>query len=373
MLIKNKKQKKSTWKPNQPNVTVTDKDICWPSIPDLDRLNVYRIYVLLFNMTIGVLVFYNVQKTKLLQMLTTVMRWVAFVAMISLAVRKIYDNNNTPGTFPDDPDLHQKAQVKLFDVESVPNFFGVCIYAFMCHHSLPSIITPMRRKQNYKRIFIGAYLCIMVFYLLLSTTAVFAFGSHLDDFYTLNFAPSTYDKTHDNLLILIVDYYLALFPVFTISASFPIIGITLRNNLKSLYYFALNRQEMDEMSVGLVGEHGAFPASTHQASNYFVSIVLPLVTLLPPLVISLITHDLQLLVGFTGSYAGVAIQYVIPCCLVYFGRKQAVRVFRENFQLRHAYSSPFKSKYWVFFVLLWANVAIVFVTLDHIFKFYKDY
>lgn len=50
----------------------TDEDICWPSIPGLTRLNAYRIYVLLFNMTIGVLVFYNVQKTKLLQMLTTV-------------------------------------------------------------------------------------------------------------------------------------------------------------------------------------------------------------------------------------------------------------------------------------------------------------
>lgn len=292
-------------------------------------------------------------------MLTTVMRWAAFIAMISLAIRKIYQNTKN-----DDEDNKIPADVKLFDIESVPNFFGVCIYAFMCHHSLPSIITPMRRKENYKRIFITAYTCIMVFYLLLSTTAVFAFGSHLDDFYTLNFSPQTYDKSKDSILILIIDYYLALFPVFTISASFPIIGITLRNNLKSLYYFALDREQQETM----IEEN--LPSSHRR--NYFVSIVLPLVTLTPPLVISLITHDLQLLVGFTGSYAGVAIQYVIPCCLVYFGRKQAVRVFRENFQGKHSYASPFKSKYWVFFVLLWANVAIVFVTLDHFFKFYKN-
>lgn len=287
--------------------------------------------------------------------MTTVMRWVAFAAMISLAVKKIIENTRDPTV---------DIQVNLIDVERVPNFFGVCIYAFMCHHSLPSIITPMRRKENFKRIFVSAYLCIMVFYLLLSTTAVFAFGSNLDDFYTLNFAPQSSDES--NTLLLIVDYYLALFPVFTISASFPIIGITLRNNLKSLYYFVHHK----DSSESLIPADEPLPSNQ---KNYFVSIVLPLVTLIPPMIISLITHDLQLLVGFTGSYAGVAIQYIIPCCLVYFGRKEAVRVFRQNFQYTHSFASPFRSKFWVYFVLLWANVSIVFVTIDHIIKFYNDY
>ena len=37
-----------------------------------------------------------------------------------------------------------------------------------------------------------------------------------------------------SLLLESVDYFLALFPVFTLSTSFPIIGITLRNNLESI-------------------------------------------------------------------------------------------------------------------------------------------
>jgi hypothetical protein len=82
--------------------------------------------------------------------------------------------------------------------------------------------------------------------------------------------------------------------------------------------------------------------------------------------IALITHDLQLLVGVTGSYAGVAIQYVIPSCLVYFGRREAIRVFRRNFQPVHSYASPFMHKYWVYFVLLWSNVSVIFVTVNHI-------
>lgn len=302
-------------------------------------MNSYRLYVLLFNFTIGILVFYNVEKTKLLQLLTTIMRWVAFITMITLAILKINDNSQKS----------IKPNVNFVDVANVPNFFGVCIYAFMCHHSLPGIITPMKNKQNYKYVFVGVYLCVLSFYLLLSFTGVYAFGDSLNDFYTLNFLPNKQDRDNQGLLLIIIDYYLSLFPVFTISASFPIIGITLRNNLKSLYYFISKK-------------------NPNEASNksYFTAIGLPLITLIPPLSISLITHDLQLLVGITGSYAGVAIQYIIPSCLVYFGRKEAIKVFRKNYQFKHSFASPFKNKFWVFFLLLWANLSVIFVTVNHI-------
>jgi hypothetical protein len=34
-----------------------------------------------------------------------------------------------------------------------PELYGVCIYAFMCHHSLPSIIAPLRDKSSVFRLF----------------------------------------------------------------------------------------------------------------------------------------------------------------------------------------------------------------------------
>lgn len=58
----------------------------------------------------------------------------------------------------------------------------------------------------------------MIFYFLLSYTGIFAFGEQLEDFYTLNFLP---DRTQNqNTFIKIIDYYLSLFPVFTISARY---------------------------------------------------------------------------------------------------------------------------------------------------------
>jgi amino acid permease len=94
----------------------------------------------------------------------------------------------------------------------------------MCHHSLPSIITPMRNKEKFKYVLLSAYGCIMLFYLLLTWTGTFAFGKTLEDFYTLNFLPDRSKTNTQSTLIVVIDYYLSLFPVLTISASFPIIG-----------------------------------------------------------------------------------------------------------------------------------------------------
>lgn len=127
------------------NRTVDEDDACWEHVGSLSRMNTYRACVIIFNLTIGSLVFGNVQKTKLLQMVTTVMRWLAFITMITLAFMKINDNTKK----------HIPMDVPLANFAGVPNFFGACIYAFMCHHSLPSIITPMRNKERYLNVFIG--------------------------------------------------------------------------------------------------------------------------------------------------------------------------------------------------------------------------
>jgi hypothetical protein len=111
----------STYYPNNASddVKLNETSPCWSSsYVFLTRMNVYRLYVVAFNLLIGGLVFYNVQKTKLLQLCTTLMRWFAFVTMISLAIRQIL--NNKPGDI----------KVKTFNINGIPNFFGVCIYAF---------------------------------------------------------------------------------------------------------------------------------------------------------------------------------------------------------------------------------------------------
>lgn len=143
----------------------------------------------------------------------------------------------------------------------------------------------------------------------------------------------------------ILYYFLTLFPVFTLSTSFPIITITLRNNLKQL---CLSRPESEY--------------------NFFIRrLLFPLLAIIPPTVLALNTNNISLLVGITGSYAGVGVQYVIPALMAYYARKLLAQEFSDpDKPIRNSFSSPFQHVFFIVFVLIWAIACVVFVTYNHI-------
>lgn len=221
------------------------------------------------------------------------------------------------------------------DFAQVPNLFGVCVYSFMCHHSLPSLVTPIRNKSRLGRLLAADYILILCFYALLSLTGVFAF-QNIPDLYTLTFEPSRCPNS-DNPAPVFFQYFLALFPVFTLSTNFPIISITLRNNLKTLflkegrdYHFIIER------------------------------ILFPIMVLLPPVAVALATNQVDFLVGITGSYAGAALQYFVPVALVYFARKTIQQTFGVG--VHHRSVSPFNHVIWLIALTVWAVACIAFVT-----------
>jgi hypothetical protein len=81
------------------------------------------------------------------------------------------------------------------------------------------------------------------------------------------------------------------------SASFPLICITLRENIRHLATSMSDSAPASEdapSSRGLVG--------------FLETNLYALVALLPPLVVAFFTEDVSMLVGFTGAYAGLGIQ-----------------------------------------------------------------
>ena len=113
------------------------------------------------------------------------------------------------------------------DVSGIPDLFGASVYSFMCQHSLPSLVTPLKSKKHVTSILFVDVGVALLFYSLLSFTALFTFNeSQIEDVYTLSFKHITSSG---------ISTFLALYPVFALSASFPIISITLRENLKSLF------------------------------------------------------------------------------------------------------------------------------------------
>ena len=251
----------------------------------------------------------------------------AFGMMIVIAVIEIAQGNKT--------------QPKSFDFKQLPDLFGVCIYSFMCQHSLPGMITPMKSKKYVFPMLAADYGLIFIFYSVMCYTAVYRFGGELQDIYTLNFL--------DNSRVWRpLAYYLALFPVFTLSTNFPIISVTLRENLKVLYRKFTRGKE--------------YPFIVER-------IFFPLLALIPPIAIAFATTNVEALVSYTGSFPGVGVQYIIPVALVFFARRK----FHKQFQ---SYNNKHKS--WIggivmfAIVLIWAMASNIMIVVDHVLKAVDD-
>ena len=178
----------------------------------------------------------------------------------------------------------------VVNFSGITNLFGVSVYAFMCHHSLPQLATPVRDKSTIYRLFGVDYLLILLFYVTICFTAVFTFAD-IQDLYTLNFGPEAASSSDNPITTcVVVQYFLALFPVFTLSTSFPIIGITLRNNLKTLFMLIFRVD-------------GSFPWLVDR-------IVFPLLTVVVPFTVAFATADVQV---------GTAKVWLSVCYSVYAG------------------------------------------------------
>jgi len=302
---------------------------CWPGAP-ISRSNAYRLYLAIFLLVVGPFVFCNIQKTKALQILTSILRWAAFGIMVTLASIHL-----SKGTGSGDP--------VPFRLSGIPNLFGICIYSFMCHHSLPSLITPISNKNGVHKMMALNYFAILLFYLLVALTGVFSFKT-LQDLYTLNFAPDHCNLNERDLPTnsVPIQYFLSLFPVFTLTTNFPIIGITLRNNLSQCA--SVVRKSFEGSRMG--------------------NIIFPFVAIIPPALISLATEDLQTLVGLTGSFAGIGVQYVIPTMLVVCAQRMCRSTLGTGIKNRHG--SPFRHRAWIMFTILWTITCIVFIITNYI-------
>ena len=227
-----------------------------------------------------------------------------------------------------------KGKPSVADFSGIPDLFGASVYSFMCQHSLPSLVTPLKNKKHITSILFLDIAVSLLFYSLLSFTALFTFDtSGIEDVYTLSFKPITYTG---------ISTFLALYPVFALSASFPIISITLRENLKSLF-------KKDDREFSWSADKIGFP----------------LLAVLPPIVIALSTTNVELLVSLTGSYAGVGVQYIIPTMLTFYGRHKALEIFGSY---NNDHGSFFKNQRWIWVVMGWTLLSVVVVTTYNIKK-----
>ena len=228
----------------------------------------------------------------------------------------------------------------VFAIAGFPSLFGASIYSFMCHHSLPGIITPTKTKKYIYPLMGIDFMLILILYYVITVTGVFAISpDEMQALHSLNFfCPGL------EIVLLVAGVYLALFPVFSLSSNFPIIVVTLRDNLKSLVKVILSKIKGHEVTL---------PPQVER-------LVFPLLALLPPTIISFATQQDSLLVSITGSFPGVGVQYLIPVSLAFMAKYKIRQIRSYN----NPHKSPFSHIIFKGLIVLWSFISVILIIVD---------
>jgi len=302
----------------------------------------YYFFLGVFSLTLAPFAYFEISKTKLLQMFTTIMRYATFFMLMSLCIIGVLHPDPFAG--PDDhiPTFGNTTTgaPPAFELKGMTVMFGVSVYSFMCQHSLPSLISPIKNQDSLSKMIFAVFTVVAIFYYALVFTAIIRFPTSILE-----------DSKHDVYTLVFADYpvhfcsvFLRMFPVFVLSTNFPIIAITLRNNLATL---------------------GTKLRGQSSANSKFSRLLYPTLAIGPPIVVAFFTQEVEVLISFTGSYAGVGIQYVIPALACHLGRQVARREFGEKRVQQNIYRSVFGTVS-VYVILLWSVVCIGLVTYNHV-------
>ncbi|CAI7877864.1 unnamed protein product [Closterium sp. NIES-53] len=336
-------------------------------------------FLVLFVAVIVPFCFFDFQKTKPLQIVTMVIRNAAITTMIVIAAWVAYSEGPRTTGVPN------------FRVTALPNLFGGAVYAFMCHHSLPGIITPMREKSFIRVVLLSAFLGVFLLYLLLFLSCGIAFGVGAEDPITFNFSPAKFGWIGDLLF---------LFPVVTLSSNYPMLTITLRNNLDTLLTLLFPKGSSlfpaapafsprlpprpsrfsDSPGGGGGGaERGVRVSAKEKKGVAWRRVMVTLLATVPPIACCVIAEhngvNVNSLVGATGAYAGAAVMFIIPACLVYRSRwilNQELPQDLDDSARRNEphplnqHASPFRSPLWVSSLVALAILVIAFISIDEI-------
>ncbi|KAN0011632.1 hypothetical protein ACTFIU_011210 [Dictyostelium citrinum] len=296
--------------------------------------SVYYFYLFLFACFVGPFSLFNFQKTKYLQFATLITRNVAFLLMIILSIIFIAQGNGA-----------SVKQVPMFNISELASIFGVSIYSFMTHHSIPGFLTPISKKDRLFTLMGLDFILVFIAYGTLCVVSLFAFGAvtnptcatastsihtfipcQIQSLYIYNFT------SYNNKFI---SDFLSLFPVFTLSTNYILISITLRNNLLQLITW-----KQDKISSRLR------------------NVVFSLTSSLIPVGVAFCTRNVSLLVNITGSYAGLGIMFVMPALISFYSNKMLI----EQYHISNPKKSPFSNKFFYLLILLISVICLILAT-----------
>eukprot|EP00929_Paragymnodinium_shiwhaense_P010261 TRINITY_DN11483_c0_g1_i1.p1 TRINITY_DN11483_c0_g1~~TRINITY_DN11483_c0_g1_i1.p1 ORF type:complete len:503 (-),score=80.87 TRINITY_DN11483_c0_g1_i1:266-1774(-) len=301
-------------------------------IGDVHGVDSYYLLLAGFICVVSPLCLMDFSKTRPLQVCIAIVRIVVVILMMMVMVRYMADGVTKM-------ERSQKwREMPLWNIGGLPTLFGNAAFTFMIHHSIPGVVYPMKKHTQANKAIGWTYAVAYVMYIVLCLFALWSFGdiqykschnqpSHpckVQPLFNLNFASADFQWAAK----FIVGY-----PCLVISV-FPLVAITLRNNLK-----ALCGVKDDRASGGRDWRNLGFT----------------LAAVVPPFTVALFTRDVQVVMTYVGGYFGLMLMFLVPALLVRYAR----RAWSGPCALR----SPFDGRLSLSVILVAFVGAIVFNTV----------
>jgi len=269
--------------------------------------------------------------------------------------------------------------------------FSTALFSQLFQHSVPGLIRPLRHRESEERkvpfIFMAVLTTTCLFYLLLGTTTASYFGTETNPSVNLNFKNFAFGLDLDNeplyvkLICRLASNIVVLFPALDTLSVFPLIAITLGNNLLAasgepflkwiandflpkwirLKIYVLGYTDSSEVLSSPDGKKKLMCQASRVGTMFW-----RLVASLPPLLASIWARDLSFSFQLAGV-AGLYVAFVVPCLLQLKSSSHGEYHFKNNGSNHTRYSGWYSKSYLTYPVLLFAAFAlgVVLIQIEH--------
>ncbi|KAF0713431.1 Aste57867_4332 [Aphanomyces stellatus] len=249
------------------------------------------------------------------QVAMAIVRFFALTTMVvSASVALFTDAKDSGALYP--IQTPYTSEVPFVDFKSFGLLFSTTVFSQLFQHSVPGLLAPLARKDQAKAssIFGYALLTTTLFYLALSLSCCYYFGPKISSSVNLNWASFTWGiEGTMPIWARFLSFLVVLFPALDTLSVFPLIAITLGDNLVA------------SLKVAAI----------------------------PPLVIAVLVTDLSVTLQFSGIF-GIYVAFITPALLQLFSQREDPRT--------NIYSGPFSSENYVYAVLVFGGVSLLVAT-----------
>jgi len=240
------------------------------------------------------------------------------------------------------------AYTELFNFSGFGLILTTSIFAQLIHYGVPGIVQPVRDKSKLVWIFSIGCTITMLMYLALGILCSMYFGHDTKQLITLNWTGyngdfhSSSEGVHKEWWAYIISYTVILFPVATTTTGFPLIAITLGNNI-----------------------YAGLPSKwTKNQTSRPIKILCRLIAAIPPIIGATFLREVSLLIELTGL-CGFFIGYVLPGLVQYMAVRVCVAKWGEA-GLRSPYTWHFSHNFYIFSIIVLVFLAFIYTVLEMI-------